>query len=129
MPLWENKGVALIRIIIGASLIYHGWEMFDTAAMNEYLKWDMFRDSSFSKILIYGGKISELLSGILLAIGFLTRVACIMIIGTLSYIAFFIGHGKIWYDDQYPFLFVLFGVIFIFTGPGSWSLDKRLFAR
>jgi len=129
LPLWENKGVALIRIIIGASLIYHGWEMFDTAAMNEYLKWDMFRDSSFSKILIYGGKISELLSGILLAIGFLTRVACIMIIGTLSYIAFFIGHGKIWYDDQYPFLFVLFGVIFIFTGPGSWSLDKRLFAR
>src|SRR5204863_8472592 len=122
LPLWANNGSAFIRIIIGLTLIYHGSEMFDRDAMNDYLKWDMFKDSPFSKISVYGGKASELISGILLLIGLLTRIACVMVICTLGYIAFFVGHGKVWYDDQYPFLFVLFGFIFIFTGPGAFSL-------
>jgi putative oxidoreductase len=34
-----------------------------------------------------------------------------------------VGHGRFWYEDQHPFLFALFGVLFFFTGPGAWSLD------
>jgi putative oxidoreductase len=40
-----------------------------------------------------------------------------------------VGHGKVWYDDQNPFLFVLLGLIFIFTGPGNWSIDGLLFGK
>ena len=127
LPIWQNSGLALIRIIIGIFLIYHGGEIFSDAKMNEYLKWDMFKDSSTDKILVYVGKGSELISGILLVVGLFTRIACLILIGTLAYIAFFVGHGKIWYDDQYPFLFVLLGLIFFFTGPGSLSLDKLIF--
>ena len=101
--------------------------MFDAAAMSEYFKWDMFKDSSIARIFVYGGKVAELVSGILLVLGLFTRVACLILICTLSYIAFFVGHGKIWYEDQYPFLFVLIGFIFIFTGPGSFSLDDVIF--
>ena len=114
LPLWQDNGLALIRIIVGGFLIYHGWEIFDTPAMNEYLKWDMFKDSSTGKVLVYGGKVAELLSGILFVLGLFTRIACIILICTLGYIAFFVGHGKIWYEDQYPFLFVLIGVDFLF---------------
>lgn len=127
LPLWQTNGIALIRIIIGLSLIYHGSEMFDRGTMNDYFKWDMFKDSPFSKISVYGGKASELISGLLLLMGLLTRVACLMVICTLGYVAFFVGHGKVWYEDQYPFLFVLFGFIFIFTGPGAFSLDNVIF--
>jgi putative oxidoreductase len=126
-PLWQNNGLGLIRIITGGFLIYHGYEMFDTPVMNEYFKWDMFKDSSLARILVYGGKVAELLSGILLVLGLFTRVACIILIFTLGYIAFFVGHGKIWYEDQYPFLFVVIGFIFIFTGPGAFSLDNVIF--
>ena len=127
LPLWQNNGLALIRVLTGGFLIYHGWEMFDTPAMNEYFKWDMFKDSSVARIFVYGGKVAELLSGILLVLGLFTRVACIILICTLSYIAFFVGQGKICYEDQYPFLFVVIGLIFIFTGPGAFSLDKVIF--
>jgi uncharacterized membrane protein YphA (DoxX/SURF4 family) len=41
----------------------------------------------------------------------------------MAYITFIVGHGKIWYEDQYPFLFVLLGLVFIFTGPGKFSVD------
>ena len=127
LPLWQNNGLAVIRIIVGGFLIYHGCEMFDTPVMNEYFKWDMFKDSSMATVSVYGGKVAELLSGILLVLGLFTRLACIILICTLGYIAFFVGHGKIWYEDQYPFLFVVIGVIFIFTGPGSFSLDNVIF--
>src|SRR5689334_23609161 len=99
LPLWQNKGIAVVRIVVGASLIYHGCEVFDTTAMNEYLQWDIFRDSSFGKTSVYSGKAFELVAGIVLFLGFLTRIACIIVICTLGYIAFFIGHGKIWYED------------------------------
>lgn len=127
LPLWQNNGLAVIRIIVGGFLIYHGCEMFDTPVMNEYFKWDMFKDSSMATVSVYGGKVAELLSGILLVLGLFTRLACIILICTLGYIAFFVGHGKIWYEDQYPFLFVVIGVMFIFTGPGSFSLDNVIF--
>jgi uncharacterized membrane protein YphA (DoxX/SURF4 family) len=126
-PVWQDNGIALIRIIIGISLIYHGWEIFSADKMNEYLKWDMFKDSTSGKILVYAGKGSELLSGILLLIGLFTRIACIILICTMAYIAFFLGHGKIWYEDQYPFLFLIIGFMFIFTGPGALSLDRQIF--
>lgn len=128
-PVWQNNGLALVRMIIGGFLIYHGWEIFSAGKMNDYLKWDVFKDSSSGKILVYVGKGSELLSGLLFVMGLLTRVACIILICTMVYIAFFLGHGKIWYDDQYPFLFALFGLVFMFTGPGSLSVDKLIFKK
>jgi len=127
LPLCQNSGLAFIRIITGGFLIYHGCEMFDTPSMNEYFKWNMFRDSAFAKSFVYGGKVAEFLGGILLVLGLFTRIACIIVICTLGYIAFFVGHGKIWYEDQYPFLFVVIGFIFIFTGPGAFSLDNAIF--
>jgi len=36
-------------------------------------------------------------------------------------------YGKILYDDQYPFLFLNPGSIFIFTGPRSFSTDQVIF--
>jgi putative oxidoreductase len=128
-PLWQTGGLAVIRIIVGFFLIYHGWEIFSTIKMHAYLKWDMFKNCSSSKTMIYAGKAAELIAGILFVIGLFTRIAAMLVIGTLGYIAFFVGHGKIWYDDQHPFLFVLLGLVFFFTGPGAWSIDKMIFKR
>jgi len=110
-------------------MIYHGWEVFDTKTMNSYLEWDMFKNSSFSKFMIYAGKGAELVGGIFLLLGLFTRIALLVLIGTLAYIAFFVGHGKIWYEDQYPFLFVLLFLVLFFTGPGKFSLDYKLFGN
>jgi putative oxidoreductase len=95
--------------------------------MAEYFKWDLYKNNPAAKFLVYGGKLSELLCGILLLLGFLTRIACLMLIAAMCYIAFVIGNGRIWYEDQYPILFAVIGVIFIFTGPGAYSIDKKLF--
>ncbi|MFM9839242.1 MAG: DoxX family protein [Cyclobacteriaceae bacterium] len=126
--IWQQKGIALVRIVVGALLIYHGREVFNPELMNGYLTWDNFKGST-GKVLVYAGKSSELLAGISLFLGLFTRLGSLLLIGTLSYITFFVGHGKFWYEDQHPFMFVLLGLIFIFTGPGAWNLDQLIFNK
>jgi len=125
---WQQTGIAAIRMITGGFLIYHGWEIFDRHTMKGYEDWEIFR-SSFGSFMIYLGKGAELVSGLLLALGWFTRIACIIIAGTMLYISFFIGEGRVWYQDQHPFLFALIALLFFFTGPGRWSLDALFFSK
>ena len=125
-PLWQTTGLFLIRCILGAFLIYHGWEIFSASKINGYLEWNEFKGTN-GKWLVMTGKASELIAGIFFILGFLTRVASLLIIATMIYITFFLGHGKIWYEDQYPFLFILLALVFLFTGAGRISLDNFLF--
>ncbi len=126
LPLWQNSGLSFIRLVVGFFMIYHGWEIFSPAKMGSYLEWDLFKSSS-GKTLVYIGKAAELVAGIFLFLGLFTRLAALILIGKMASISFFVGHGKIWYEDQYPFLFVLLGLVFFFTGPGSFSLDNLIF--
>jgi len=124
-PWWQEAGFFLIRIITGFFITFHGWEVFDEAKMKDYISWDTFQASSF---MPYMGKAAELTGGILLLLGFLTRIGCLIIIGTFAYITFLVGHGKFWMDDQHPFLFVLLALVFFFAGGGRYSLDQVIFS-
>ncbi|HNV29480.1 MAG TPA: DoxX family protein [Cyclobacteriaceae bacterium] len=127
-PIALTQGIALVRIIVGALIVYHGQEVFNPELMNGYMTWDTF-DKSNARLLVYLGKSSELIAGFFLLLGLFTRIGALITIGTLSYITFFIGHGKFWYEDQHPFMFVLFGLLFLFTGPGAWSMDALIFKK
>lgn len=122
---FQSEILAFLRIIVGALMVYHGQEVFNSELMKSYFSWEPFKNGN--EWLAYLGKGSEFLAGLLLTLGLFTRFGAIILIGTLGYITFFVGHGKFWYEDQHPFMFVLFGVLFLFTGGGKWSLDQWLF--
>jgi putative oxidoreductase len=124
-PIQFSKALAVIRIIVGLLMVYHGQEIFNNELMQGYLKWDVFQNKA-ATLMVYAGKSSELIAGLLLTLGLITRVGGVMLTGTMLYITFFVGHGRFWYEDQHPFMFVLFGVLFTFLGPGAWSLDQLL---
>lgn len=125
-PIWSNKGLALVRIILGLLIIYHGQEVFDSTIMRSYLDWDVFQ-GPLGIYKVYVGKSAELVSGICLLLGLFTRLGALLVILSLTFVTFFVGHGRFWYEDQHPFMFVLFGVLFFFTGPGAWSMDSLIF--
>lgn len=122
--IWANQILALMRIVVGIFMIYHGWEVFDKVKMEEYAAWDFFKTKSYGTTLAYAGKATELIGGICLVLGFMTRFACIILAAAMLFVTFILGEGRIWYEEQYPFLFVLLAALFFFAGPGSWSVDK-----
>ena len=125
-PVAQQSGLAFIRIIVGLLMVYHGLEVFDAGKIKDYAQWDFFKKFSSPAFVVYIGKSAELVAGILLTIGLFTRLASLVLIATMLYIAFYVGGGKIWYEDQHPFLFVLLGLVFFFSGSGKWSVDEWL---
>lgn len=125
-PKWQNEGLAIVRILTGFFMVYHGWEVFDAEKMKTYLEWEQFKTSA-SSLLVHAGKTTELIGGVLLMLGLFTRLAALLIAATMLYISFFVGNGKVWYEDQHPFLFVLLALLYFFTGAGKYSFDYLLF--
>ena len=128
-PIRPQSGLLVIRIITGLLMTYHGWEVFDAQTMKGYFDWDAFKGFSSPSLIVYIGKSAELVAGLLLTVGLLTRLASMILIASMLYILFYIGHGKVWYEDQHPFLFVLIGFLFLVMGGGRFSLDYFFFDK
>src|SRR5215216_1851038 len=101
------RGLAIIRIITGLLMAYHGLEIFDRPLMAGYAGWEMIKILPFPTLLVYLGKGIELVSGLLLTFGLYTRLATLAMAADMLFICFYIGHGKFYYEDQHPFLFAL----------------------
>ncbi|MES2882477.1 MAG: DoxX family protein [Bacteroidota bacterium] len=127
-PIAQNYGLALVRIVTGILLLWHGWETFDAEKMKMYTGWFTERKYPYPETWAYAGKVTELLAGIGFILGLFTRLAAVASILAFTGIIFLLGDkGKIFQGDQHPFLFILLSLIFLFTGPGALSLDRVIF--
>ena len=128
-PYYASTALTLVRIVVGVFIAIHGSEIFNPEKMKMYTGWMFERELPLASILAYIGKGCQLVGGIFLSLGFLTRLASFALILTMSFITFGIGNGKFWMEDQHPFLFVMFALLFLFLGGGDFSLDKKLFSK
>lgn len=124
---WQKNGLATLRIITGLLMAYHGWEVFYSSKMDEYLKWDVIKTLPAPRFMIYLGKGIELVSGILFVLGLFTRTAGLLMAADMLFICFKVGNGEFYYGDQHPFLFAMLAIVFFFLGPVKWSLDQLVF--
>lgn len=126
-PFFLSLGFAVIRVITGVLMVYHGWEVLEADKMKGYGDW--LKDLKFPApyVMAYLGKGAEFVGGLLLTVGLFTRLAALALAVTMLLVCFGMGHGRIFTDDQHPFLFVLLSFLFFFTGAGKWSLDHYFF--
>jgi len=128
-PLWQTNGLMMLRILTGLLMAYHGLEVFKPEVMKEYATWEVIKIMPSPLFMVYLGKVLELVTGILLAIGLFTRIAALFMFVNMIFICFKIGNGKFYYEDQHPFLFALLALVFFFTGPIKFGLDNYLFKK
>ena len=126
---WTDNAIAIVRIIVGAFMIYHGAEVFNPELMKGYETRLTEMKMSNPALQAYTGKVAELVAGILLTSGLFTRIGAVIMAGTMTFITFIIGSGKFYYEDQHPFMFVLCAFIFFFDCGKKWSLDSLIFRK
>lgn len=123
---WHD-GIALVRIMVGVMLIFHGWQLFETDDMHGFADLLFNMSIPFPEAMAYTGKLVELTGGFFLILGLFTRVMTVLLFLTFMFITFGLGEGKIFTDNQLPFLFGLISLLFFFAGAGRISIDYILF--
>ncbi|ETN91975.1 DoxX [Gammaproteobacteria bacterium MOLA455] len=116
----EERSYALMRIVTGFLFIWHGTQkLINFPAEFPY---------PLSPLMYSAGAI-ELVGGVLVMIGLLTRPAAFICSGTMA-AAYWMAHGM---NSVFPILnkgelAALFCFVFLYIavrGAGIWSLDKR----
>lgn len=117
----------LLRLIFGGLFIYYGY--MKLVSFNEILPY-------FGDIIGIGSKLSfilvifaEFFCGILVTIGFATRISVIPIFITMV-VAFFIAHAKDTFTvKNLAFVFMLLSIVVFILGSGKYSVDRLIFKR
>lgn len=120
-------GIALVRIAVGIMLIFHGWQLFERRDMNVFSDLLFNMSIPFPEAMAYTGKVVELMGGVFLILGLFTRLMTAILFVSFMIITFAVGEGKIFSDNQLPFLYGLVSLVFFFTGAGRISIDFILF--
>src|SRR5690349_21721649 len=93
-PLWHETGLALLRILVGLLMTYHGLEIFQPAIMAGYQEWDVIKNMPAPVFMVYLGKTLEFITGLCLTFGIFTRIAALFMAIDMLFICFVIGNGR-----------------------------------
>lgn len=70
---------------------------------------------------------AEFVAGLLLALGLLTRPAAFLVAGNFVVVAGLAHAGDSFGEREKPLLFLAIALLYLFAGPGRYSLDAMLF--
>jgi putative oxidoreductase len=129
MTAWYPRVLALLRIVTGYLLIWHG-----TAKHLKVPHIAMFDALPAMSLPWFAGWL-ELIGGALIILGLFTRPTAFVLSGTMAF-AYFIGHASKG-NPHLPILnggelAVLYCFVFLFlsvAGPGAWSVDSMMRGR
>lgn len=123
----NDLGSLFLRLILGGLFAWHGYNAI--MHYNEYLAMSKSHIGLGTKLEFDLVVFSYLICGILLVLGFLTRLSVIPIFIAMS-VAYFVAHkNDIFQMKQLPFvLWLLCIAVFIF-GSGRYSLDAVIQKR
>jgi putative oxidoreductase len=133
-PSTLDTGLLIARIVLGAMLIGHGSQKLfgwfgghgikGTAGFFEQLG---FRPG---KPFAYAASLSEVMGGLLIALGFLGPVGPAMVIAVMIVAAGTVHWGKgVFYTSggfEVPLVYAAVALGLGLTGPGAWSLDAAM---
>ena len=119
----------LVRVIAGGSLAIHGFPILfgNTAAAAKFLESVGFENALFWAYVV---GVVELVCGLCLAAGFLTRLVAAPIIGFLliAIVTYHWQFGFAWENRgiEYPLFWAIVVFHFLIRGGGPWSADALI---
>jgi len=125
---YRDFGLLLLRIGLGIMMIMHGWPKL-TGGPEVWTKlggaMSNFGISFMPEIWGLAAALAELLGGVLLAVGFAMRPACIALAGTMFVaMMFHISAGDPFKDWSHAAELLIVFVSLLFIGAGKFSFDR-----
>lgn len=125
LPLAADAGVLILRVGVSLCMLTHGLPKLNKLLDGNYGFADPIGIGEGPSLFLAVG--AEVLCSILLIMGLASRLVLIPLIFTMC-IALFIIHAADPFDvKEHPILFLLAYLTLFLTGPGRFSLDKKLF--
>jgi putative oxidoreductase len=130
-PIGVDTALLLLRLVVGIAFMYHGY-----GKIQHPMTW-MGPQSTYPGIFQALSAISEFVGGAALALGFLTRIAAF---GMVCNMAVAVHLHMVKLGDPFvnatggssyelALVYLVIGVLFLFAGPGRYSLDQLIFWR
>lgn len=123
-----DVGLTVLRVFAGLSMaLAHGWGK--VPVQQGFIDGVSGMGLPMPEVMAWAAALSELLGGLLIALGLLTRPAALCLLGTML-VAAFVAHG----DDPYQKkeMALLYGSIafaFLLAGGGRFSIDFLIRGR
>jgi putative oxidoreductase len=128
-PVEVDIALLLVRLVVGTAFMHHGY-----GKIQHPMTW-MGPQSTYPGIFQALSAISEFIGGAALALGFLSRIAAFGIICNMS-VAVHLHMFKL--GDPFvnatgggsyelALIYLVIAVLFLFAGPGKFSLDQLIF--
>ena len=127
----EPLAYPIIRLVVGIMMIPHGYgKLFNDGGIERTAKFFSSISIEPSVFFAWYVGIIEFAGGICVAIGFLTRIFSVQLIGIL-FVATFVVHfqtGFLWIKGgyEYPLMWMLIMIAVTFRGGGPVSIDRQL---
>ena len=130
-PTYVNFGMLVLRLARGISMAYHGYLKFLSGAEGLYKVGSMLAPLGVSgsyELLGTFAAFSELLGGILVALGLFTRLGSLLLVGVL-FTATMLHVDTGFFSWDYPSQMGFAALAIFFMGGGRYSVDAALFGK
>jgi len=127
-PFAPDVGLLLMRVLVGAGMAWlHGFEKLPPD--QSFI--DLIERLGFPapEFFAWAAVLAELIGGILLVLGLLTRPGAFMVLGTMLVAAFLRYKGMDLEPREKSLLYASVSACLLFTGPGRFSLDWLWFRK
>lgn len=130
----QPVGILLIRLALGASMLYHGYQkLIPPGGLHRNAP--LAGIASFAQFVVHLGLpawlgyvsvLTEFLGGFFLILGFLTRISAFFIAVNMlvALITVNIHHG--YSGSEYTLALIAMALVLVCTGPGALALDRRI---
>lgn len=133
-PLLTDLGLLLLRLIVGVVFVYHGGQKifgetwFDGKGMGAFTETLRGLQIPNPVIMAWVAAISEFAGGILVLIGFFTRLAAVPLIVTMGMAIYHVHPEQFSGPEgmEFPLTLAVVLIAILLSGPGRFSVDRLI---
>jgi putative oxidoreductase len=137
-PFWFDRAMLIFRVALGVCFVVHALGKLGIVGpgnMAGFTSWLQSMGLPFAALQARMAMATELVGGVLIAVGLGTRIAAFFCLMTML-VATVIGHKGGGYlitnnppGNEYALNLTILMLVLMLLGPGAYSLDALLFAR